>query len=151
MFMLFLSCVIPSSGSTGGGIKLFRALVLIKQSMREMFLLVHPQAVAPLKIAKTVIPNRIVYSVLGFIFVYFMGIVLFTFALLASGMDFITAFTASLASMNNAGPGLGSIGPMHNFSALSDFQTWVCTIAMFLGRIELFTFIVLFTPSFWRK
>lgn len=151
MWMLFLGCVIPSTGSTGGGIKLFRALILIKQSLREMFILVHPQAVAPLKIAGNVVPNRIVYSVLAFIFVYFMTVLLLTFALLLSNMDFVSAFTAVIASINNAGPGLGSVGPVHNFSPLSDFQTWVCTIAMFLGRIELFTFLVLFTPAFWRK
>jgi trk system potassium uptake protein TrkH len=151
MWMLFLGCVIPSTGSTGGGIKLFRALILIKQSLREMFILVHPQAVAPLKIAGNVVPNRIVYSVLAFIFVYFMTVVLLTFALLLSDMDFVSAFTAILASINNAGPGLGVVGPVHNFSPLSDFQTWICTIAMFLGRIELFTFLVLFTPAFWRK
>jgi trk system potassium uptake protein TrkH len=151
MWMLFLSCVVCSTGSTGGGIKMFRALVLIKQSFREMFVLVHPQAVAPLKIAGSVIPNRVVYSVLAFIFMYFMTIVVLTFALLLSHMDFISAFTAVIASINNAGPGLGTVGPAHNYSELSDFQTWVCTTAMFLGRIELFTFLVLFTPVFWRK
>lgn len=151
MWMLFLSCVVCSTGSTGGGIKMFRALVLIKQSFREMFLLVHPQAVAPLKIAGGVIPNRVVYSVLAFIFMYFMTIVVLTFALLLSHMDFISAFTAVIASINNAGPGLGVVGPAHSYAALSDFQTWVCTTAMFLGRIELFTVLVLFTPVFWRK
>ena len=94
MWMLLLSCLIPSTGSTGGGIKMFRALVLIKQSFREMFILVHPQAVAPLKIAGSVIPNRAVYSVLAFIFVYFMTIVVLTLAMLLSNLDFITAFTA---------------------------------------------------------
>jgi trk system potassium uptake protein len=151
MWMLFLGCVIPSTGSTGGGLKLFRALILLKQARRELFMLVHPQAVLPLKIGGTVVPNRIVYSVLAFIFVYFMTLVILTFALLASNMDFISAFTAVLASVNNSGPGLGSVGPMHTFAPLSDYQTWVCTLAMFLGRIELFTFIVLFTPTFWRK
>ncbi len=151
MWMLFLSCLIPCTGSTGGGIKIFRALVLIKQSFREMFVLVHPQAVAPLKIAGAVIPNRAVYSVLAFIFVYFMTIVVLTFAMLLSNLDFITAFTAVLASMNNVGPGLGLVGPTHNYAVLTDFQVWVCTAAMFLGRIELFTVLVLFTPAFWRK
>jgi trk system potassium uptake protein TrkH len=151
MWLLFLSCLIPCTGSTGGGIKIFRALVLIKQSFREMFVLVHPQAVAPLKISGAVIPNRAVYSVLAFIFVYFMTIVVLTFAMLLSNLDFITAFTAVLASMNNVGPGLGLVGPTHNYAVLTDFQIWVCTTAMFLGRIELFTVLVLFTPTFWRK
>jgi trk system potassium uptake protein TrkH len=151
MWMLFLSCVCASSGSTGGGIKMFRSLVLIKQSMREMFSLVHPSAITPLKIAGTVVADRVVFAVLGFIFIYFMTIVVLTFTLLASGMDFISAFSAIVACINNAGPGLGVVGPSTNYAALTDFQTWVCTAAMFLGRIELFTCLVIFTRTFWRK
>jgi trk/ktr system potassium uptake protein len=151
MWMLFLTCVIPNTGSTGGGIKLFRALIMIKQARREMFVLVHPAAVAPLKIAGQVVPNRVIYSVLAFVFVYFMTVLLLTFSLLATGMDFISAFTAVIASVNNAGPGLGQVGPSTNYAALSDLQTWICALAMFLGRIEIFTFLVLFTRSFWRK
>ena len=151
MWMLFLTCVIPNTGSTGGGIKLFRALIMIKQARREMFLLVHPAAVAPLKIAGQVVPNRVIYSVLAFVFVYFMTVLLLTFSLLATGMDFISSFTAIIASVNNAGPGLGQVGPATNYATLSDLQTWICSLAMFLGRIEIFTFMVLFTRSFWRK
>jgi trk system potassium uptake protein TrkH len=151
MWMLFLSCVIPSTGSTGGGIKLFRALIMIKQFYREMFVLVHPAAVAPLKIAGNVVSSRVVNSVLAFIFVYFMTAVILTFSLLATGMDFMTAFTGTVASINNAGPGLGQVGPATNYGSLSDLQTWILTLAMFLGRIELFTFLILFTRSFWRK
>jgi trk system potassium uptake protein TrkH len=151
MWLLFLTCVVPSTGSTGGGIKMFRALVMIKQSVREMFVLVHPAAVAPLKIAGQVVSNRIVYSVLAFIFVYFMTVVILTFALLSTNMDFLSAMTATIASINNTGPGLGQVGPSTNYASLSDKQTWICTLAMFLGRIELFTFLVLFSPTFWRK
>jgi trk system potassium uptake protein TrkH len=151
MWMLFLSCVIPCTGSTGGGIKMFRALIMIKQFYREMFVLVHPAAVAPLKISGNVVPDRVVNSVLAFIFVYFMTVVVLVFALLATGMDFMSAFSGTVASINNAGPGLGQVGPATNYGALSDAQTWVFTLAMFLGRIELFTFLILFAPSFWRK
>ena len=151
MWLLFLSCVVPSTGSTGGGIKLFRALIMIKQFVREMFVLVHPSAVAPLKIAGQVVPNRVVFSVLAFIFVYFMTVVILTFALLSTNMDFISAMTAAVASINNAGPGLGQVGPATNYSILNDKQTWICTLAMFLGRIELFTFLILFSRNFWRK
>jgi trk system potassium uptake protein TrkH len=151
LWMLFLSCLCASTGSTGGGIRMFRTLVLIKQSFREMFTLVHPQAVTPLKINGQVVPNRVVYSVLAFIFLYFMTIVTLTFALLASGLDLESSLTAIIASVNNAGPGLGMVGPTSTFGVLSDFQTWMCTTAMFLGRIEIFTFVVLFTPTFWRK
>jgi trk system potassium uptake protein TrkH len=151
MWMLFLSCVVPSTGSTGGGLKLIRSLIMIKQWFRELFALVHPHAVIPLKIAGLVVSNRVVNSVLAFVFVYFMTIVILTFTLLATGMDFVSAFTAVVASINNAGPGLGQVGPATNYAALSDLQTWVCILAMFLGRIELFTFLILFTRTYWRK
>jgi trk system potassium uptake protein TrkH len=151
MWMLFLTCVTCCTGSTGGGIKLFRALIMIKQFFREMFVLVHPSAVAPLKIAGSVISGRIVNSVLAFVFVYFMTVVVLVFAMLATGMDFISAFSSIIASINNTGPGLGVVGPAANYASLSDVQTWICTLAMFLGRIELFTFLILFTRSFWRK
>ena len=151
MWMLFLSCLCASSGSTGGGIKVFRVLVLVKQSLREMFALVHPQAVAPLKIAGQLVSNRVVFSVLAFIFLYFITIVALTFALLASGLDFLSAVSAIIASINNAGPGLNVVGPGTNYGALSDFQLWMCTAAMFLGRVEIFTVLILFTPTFWRK
>jgi trk system potassium uptake protein TrkH len=151
IWMLFLSCLCASTGSTGGGIKMFRALILAKQSMREMFTLVHPQAVAPLKIQKQVVPNGVVYSVLAFLFLYFSSIAALTFVLLISGLDLISAFSAIVACINNLGPGLNIVGPGHNYGVLTDFQLWVCTAAMFLGRIEIITFAVLFTPTFWRK
>ena len=151
MWMLFLSCLCANTGSTGGGIKMFRWLILIKQSLREMFTLVHPQAVAPLKITGQVVPNGVVYSVLAFLFLYFMTIAALTFLLLISGLDFVSAISGVLACINNVGPGLNVVGPGSTYGSLNDFQTWVCTAAMFLGRIEIITFAVLFTPTFWRK
>jgi len=151
MWMLFLSCVVCSTGSTGGGIKNFRALILVKQALRETFALVHPQAVTILKIGGHLVANRVVFAVLGFIFAYFMTVVVLCFALLLTHLDFVTAFSAVIGSINNAGPGLNLVGPSTTYAALSDTQTWICTLAMFLGRIELFTFFVLFTPTFWRK
>jgi trk system potassium uptake protein TrkH len=151
MWMLFLSSVCCCTGSTGGGIKMFRTLVLAKQSLREMFTLVHPQAVLPLKVSGHVVPDRIVNSVLAFIFLYFMTVVVLTLALLLSGLDFVSSLTAIIACINNTGPGLNVVGPSTNYAALSDFQTWTCTAAMFLGRMEIFTVLVLFTPTFWRK
>ncbi len=132
-FMLFMSCLIPSTGSTGGGIKMFRALIMLKQFYREMFVLVHPSAVAPLKIAGNVVSNRVVNSVLAFIFVYFSTVVVLTFALLATGMDLISAFSGTIASINSTGPGLGEIGPATTYQALTDLQTWIYILAMFLG------------------
>lgn len=151
MWMLFLSCIAASSGSTGGGIKMIRTLVLVKQAGREFVKLLHPAAVNPMKIGGSVIPNSVVFSVLGFIFLYFMSVATLTFALLISGLDFISAFSAVIACINNAGPGLNLVGPASNFGVLSDFQTWVCTTAMLIGRLEIFTVLILFTPQFWRR
>ena len=151
MWMLFLSCVSASSGSTGGGIKMIRTLVLVKQAGREFLMLLHPSAINPLKIGGHVIANNIVFAVLGFIFLYFMSVATLTFTLLISGMDFISAFSAIIACINNAGPGLGLVGPASNFGVLTDFQTWVCTVAMLIGRLEIFTVLILFTPMFWRR
>ncbi len=151
LWMLFLSCITASSGSTGGGIKMIRTLVLVKQAGREFVKLLHPAAVNPMKIGGQVVPNSIVFSVLGFIFLYFMSVVVLTFALVISGLDFISAFSGIIACINNAGPGLGVVGPASNFGVLTDFQTWVCTLAMLIGRLEIFTILILFTPQFWRR
>jgi trk system potassium uptake protein TrkH len=151
MWMMFLSCLVASSGSTGGGIKMIRTLVLAKQAHRELNQLVHPNMVRPLKVGGTVIANRVVFAVLAFVFLYFMSIVTLIFLQLASGLDFMTSFSAIIACINNAGPGLGLVGPGSNYGVLSDFQTWVCSAAMLLGRLEVFTILVLFTPTLWRK
>jgi trk system potassium uptake protein TrkH len=151
MWMIFLSCIVASSGSTGGGIKMIRTLVLAKQASRELNLLVHPNMVRPLKVGGIVIANRVVFSVLAFVFLYFMSIATLIFVQLASGLDFMTSLSAIVACINNAGPGLGLVGPGSNYGILSDFQTWVCSVAMLLGRLEVFTLLVLFTPTLWRK
>jgi trk system potassium uptake protein TrkH len=149
--LLLLSCIVCSTGSTGGGIKMFRTLLLARHARRELKQLVHPSAIIPIRIGGHAIPDRIVYSVLAFIFLYFITVVVLTFALLVTGLDLVSSFSAVLGSINNMGPGMGRIGPSTNFSVLSDAQTWVCTAAMLLGRLEIFSVLVLFTPTFWRK
>lgn len=151
LWMLFLSCICACSGSTGGGIKMIRTLILARQAHREMVTLIHPAAVTPVKIGGQALPTRIVISVLAFIFVYFISVVSLTFVLVLSGLDFMSAFSAIIASINNAGPGLNVVGPSQNYSALSDLQIWVCSLAMVLGRLEVFSLLILFTPEFWRK
>ncbi len=151
LWMLFLSCVACSSGSTGGGIKMIRTLMLVKQAGREFRKLLHPAVINPMKIGGHVVDNNIVFAVLGFIFLYFMSVMTLTFTLLISGLDFITSFSAIIACINNAGPGLNQVGPAGNYQGLSDFQTWVCTLAMLIGRLEIFTVLILFTPHFWRR
>jgi trk system potassium uptake protein TrkH len=151
MWMLFLSCITVSSGSTGGGIKMIRTLILSHQSSRELARLVHPSLVTSVTIGGAAVPNAVVFAVLGFMFLYFMGIVVLTFLLILGGLDFISAFTAIIACINNAGPGLGAVGPATNYQGLSDFEAWVCTFTMLLGRLEVFSLLVLFTPAFWRR
>ncbi|MGH8227357.1 MAG: TrkH family potassium uptake protein [Steroidobacteraceae bacterium] len=151
LWMLFLCCFLCSSGSPGGGIKMFRMLLLSRQAARELKLLVHPSAVAPVRIGGRLIPERVGSSVLAFIFLYFMTAAALTFALLATRLDFESAFGAIIACINNTGPGLGVVGPFKTYGGLSTLQTWICTVAMLLGRLELFSVFVLFTPAFWRK
>ncbi|HEY4447560.1 MAG TPA: potassium transporter TrkG [Steroidobacteraceae bacterium] len=150
-WMLFLSCIVCSTGSTGGGIKMFRTLLLSRQAGREMQLLIHPAAMAPLRIGGRPIPDTVGASVLAFIFVYFMTVALLTFAMLLTGMSFGDAAAAVVASINNTAHGFGAPGAVHNFHALSTVQIWICTAAMLLGRLEVFSVIVLFRPAYWRR
>jgi trk system potassium uptake protein TrkH len=151
VWLLFASCITCSTGSTGGGIKMFRTLLLVRQARRELKLLVHPSAVIPIRIGGVAIPDRVAYSVLAFIFLYFGTILLLTFGMLATGLDLVSSFSAIVSSVNSVGPGLGEVGPSGNFGALSDLQTWICTLAMLIGRLEIFSVLVLFTATFWRR
>jgi trk system potassium uptake protein TrkH len=130
---------------------MFRTLLLVRQARRELKLLVHPSAVIPIRIAGIPIPDRVVYSVLAFIFLYFGVILVFTFAMLATGLDMITAFSAVVASINNLGPGMAGVGPAVNFEPLTHLQTWICSVAMIIGRLEIFSVLVLLTATFWRR
>ena len=151
LWMFFLSNVLANTGSMGGGIKMARALVLAKFSLREVSLLLHPNAVRTVKLNRRSISDRTAMAVMAFIFVYFMTVVIFTLGLLASGMDFITALSATIACITNAGPGLGVVGPADNYAALSGLQKWMCAAVMLLGRLEIFTVFILFTPDYWKK
>ncbi|MBT9566790.1 MAG: TrkH family potassium uptake protein [Thiobacillus sp.] len=151
LWMLFLSSFVASSGSTGGGIKMLRAMLLSKQVYRELIKLVHPRAEIHTKVGHQAVPNKIIYAVLAFLFIYVASIVTLSFVLSASGLDVFTAFTAVVAMLNNTGPGLGQVGPASTYAILNDFQTWVCSFAMLLGRLEFFTLLVVLTPVFWRK
>jgi trk system potassium uptake protein len=151
MWMLLLCCVASSAGSTGGGIKMIRALILIKQAGHELVRMVHPRAVTPLRISGQSVENKVILAVLGYMLLYGVTVVVLTFALMASGLDFISSLTGVIACLNNTGPALNSLGPMHSYQGLTDLQTWLCTIAMLAGRLELLTLFALFTPQFWRK
>jgi trk system potassium uptake protein TrkH len=150
MWMLLLSCITASSGSTGGGLKMIRAVLLFRQGVRELEHQLHPAARLPVKIGGHAVPNQIVFAIQAFVMMYVATIVAMTLLLLASGLDFVSAFSAVIACINNAGPGLNEVGPGTNYASLNDFQTWALALTMLLGRLELFTVFVLFTPSFWR-
>lgn len=151
LWMLFLSSFATSAGSTGGGIKMMRALLLYKQVYRELLRAMHPNAVYNVRIGGQVAPQPILFAVLAFGFMYMVSIVSLTLVLSFTGLDIISAFTAIVASVNNTGPGLGVVGPSTTYGVLEDFQTWVCIFAMLLGRLEIFTLLVVLTPDFWRK
>ncbi|WP_213956084.1 MULTISPECIES: TrkH family potassium uptake protein [unclassified Variovorax] len=151
MLMLLLSGLATSAGSAGCGIKMVRVLILVKQALREMTRLVHPRAVQPVTLGNTVIDNRVIFSVLAFMLVYGVTIISLSMLMVLTDLDPITAFSAVLASVNCTGPGLGDIGPSSHFGVLTNFQVWICTFAMVLGRLELLSFLALLTPSFWRK
>ena len=151
LWMLFLSSFVTSAGSTGGGIKMIRALLLYKQVFRELLRAMHPSAVYNVRIGGQVAPQSILFAVLAFGFMYMVSVVSLTLLMAFTGLDIISAFTAVVASINNTGPGLGVVGPSTTYAALEDFQTWICIFAMLLGRLEIFTLLVVLTPAFWRK
>ena len=149
--MLALCCFATCAGSTGGGIKLVRSLLLQKQALRELTRIVHPRAVVPVTFGGAVVSPQVLSSVMAFMLIYGFVLTATGMLLLLSGLDPVTAFTAAVACINNTGPGLGQVGPASNYQGLTDFQTWVCTVAMMLGRLELLSVLVLFTPHFWRR
>jgi trk system potassium uptake protein TrkH len=151
LLMILLGCFATCAGSTGGGIKMVRMLLLLKQSRRELIRIVHPAAVSPVVLGGQAVSDRVMQSVIAFMMMYGATLVTLTMLMLFSGLDPVTAFTAVIACVNNIGPGLGEVGPAVNYSGLSGFQTWVCTAAMLLGRLELLSVLVLFTPAFWRR
>lgn len=150
MWMLLLSCVTASSGSTGGGLKMIRTVLMFRQGVRELEHQMHPAALLPVKIGAHAVPNQIVFAIQAFVMMYIATVVVMTLVLLASGLDFVSAFSAVIACINNAGPGLNEVGPAANYAGLNDFQTWALAFTMLLGRLELITVFVLFTRAFWR-
>jgi trk system potassium uptake protein TrkH len=149
---IFITLLVTSggcSGSTGGGMKAIRFLLLLKQAIREINLLVHPRAHMPIKINGQVVDEQIVKAVWGFFFIYAALFILFMLGLMADGEDQVTAFSAVAATINNMGLGLGKVSA--NFAPLSDFSKWWLSLCMIMGRLELMTVLVLLTPAFWRR
>ncbi len=148
ILLIFSSFIGGCAGSTGGGLKVVRVLLLYLQGIRELNRLVHPRAVYSIKLGRKALPDRVVEAVWGFFSAYALVFVLIMLALLATGLDNVTAFSATAACLNNLGPGLGDVAA--HYGNISDAAKWVLTIAMVFGRLEVFTLLVLFTPTFWR-
>ncbi len=149
-YLLIYAAIIGAcAGSTGGGMKVIRILLIFKQGFREIQRLIHPNAVISIKLGRTLVPDRVIESVWGFFAVYVMVYLVLLLALLATGLDVVTAFSAVGACLNNLGPGLEGVA--FNYAALSITAKWILCFAMLLGRLEIFTLLVLFMPMFWRR
>lgn len=149
VLLLMASLVGGCAGSTGGGIKVIRLLLLIKQGQREILRLIHPTAQVTVKIGKQPVNNSIIDAVWGFFAAYVALFVLMMLVLMFNGLDEVTAFSAVAATISNTGPGLGEV--VFNYAGLSDFNKLLLCFSMLLGRLEIFTLLVLFMPAFWRK
>jgi len=148
-FLLFVVAFIGGcAGSTGGGMKAIRVLLIYKQGLREIKRLIHPNAIIPVKLGKKPVPDRVLEAVWGFFSVYLFVFVILLLLLLATGLDQVTAWSAVGACINNLGPGLGEVA-LH-YGDLPDTAKWVLCFAMLMGRLEIFTLLILFTPAFWR-
>jgi len=149
LMITMLSIIGGCAGSTGGGIKEVRFLLLLKQGIREISLLSHPSAQIHVKLNSEPVPENVVKSVWGFFFIYVSVYMVFMLGLMAAGENQETAFSAVAATINNMGLGLGRVSS--NFAPLNDFSKWWLSLCMIMGRLELFTVLVIFTPGFWRK
>lgn len=148
VLLIFASFIGGSAGSTAGGIKVIRCLLIYKQGVREIARLVHPSAEIPVKLGNSAVPSRVVDAVWGFFSVYIVVFVVLMLGMMATGLDQVTAFSAIAATLNNLGPGLGEVAS--GFMTLTDPAKWVAIAGMLLGRLEIFTLLVLITPTFWR-
>jgi len=138
------------SGSTGGGIKVIRLVVLLKQSINEIKLLLHPRGIFTLRISGNMVKKNIVYSISGFFFLYAAVLLFITFVVASAGHDITTSFTAALTTLGNIGPGFGKVGPAENFFFFEPYVKWALSFSMLVGRLEIYTVLVLFSPRFWR-
>ncbi len=149
--LLFLMFLGGSAGSTAGGMKCMRIMLLLKHSYRELFRLIHPRAVVQVKLGRQIVHDQVLQSIWGYVILFLGLFVLAAFSLAAMGVDVLTSFAAVLACIGNIGPGLGTVGPSENYAHLPAMGKWVLTLCMLLGRLEIYTVIILFVPEFWRR
>ncbi|HHM21896.1 MAG TPA: TrkH family potassium uptake protein, partial [Bacteroidetes bacterium] len=150
MLFFILLFVGASAGSTSGGIKVIRHLVFVKNSFLEFKRLIHPRAVVPLKLNGRVVAPRIMTHIIIFLLLYMILFIIGSLLMSVMGYDFMTAVGAVATSLGNVGPAIGHVGPVDNFAWLSDTAKWFLSFLMLLGRLELFTILVLLTPYFWK-
>lgn len=151
-FVLLLVMIIGgSAGSTSGGLKVIRAYLLFKYIASEFTRLLHPQALVPVRVKGVAVPRDVVSTVLGYIGVYFVAILVGTFLVTSTGVDWITSISAVVSCLGGVGPGMGNVGPFDNYAWFSDFAKWVLTVCMLLGRLEFFSLLILLSPAYWRR
>jgi trk system potassium uptake protein TrkH len=149
VLLLFTSFIGGCAGSTGGGLKVIRFLLLVKQGMREISRLIHPNAQIPVKVGNKPLSEQVINAVWGFFALYVASFTVMMLLIMMTGLDQVTAFSAVAASINNLGPGLGDVGA--HYGDINAPAKWILCFAMLLGRLEIFTLLVLLTPAFWRK
>jgi len=150
-FIFLLMFVGGSAGSTGGGIKIARHILLLKNSSAELKRSIHPQAIIPVKFNGKAVSQDIIFKVMAFFLIYITVFIVGTFVMTLFGLDFKTAIGSTIATLGNIGPGIGKVGPAHNYAWIPDIGKWVLSFLMLLGRLELFTVLIIFTSSFWKK
>ncbi len=151
MILLVLMFIGGCAGSTGGGIKVIRVYVLLKFVYTEILKLLHPQAVIPVKVGALTVDKKIIANISGFFILYILITVLGVVIMAFLGLDYPTAFGAVAATINNVGPGIGLVGPTENYAHIHSAGKWVLSFLMLFGRLEMYTFVVLFAPGFWKK
>ncbi|MBN6069830.1 potassium transporter [Aggregatibacter actinomycetemcomitans] len=149
ILLLFASCIGGCAGSTGGGLKVVRVLVLYLQAKRELKRLIHPNLVYPIKLGKRVLDERVIQSIWAFFSAYLLVFVICLLGVISCGVETFDAFNTVIACLNNVGPALGTVSS--NFVGIPDSAKWILTLAMVCGRLEIFSLLVLFTPAFWRS
>ncbi len=149
VLLLMSSYIGCCSGSTGGGIKVIRVLLLFKQGYREVLRLIHPNAIFSIKINNKVLPTKVVSAVWGFFALYIFCFSFMYLLLMATGLDIVTSFSAVTACLNNLGPGLAEVST--NYSSINSPSKWILYVAMLLGRLEIFTLLVVLMPAFWKR
>ncbi|MBL4939844.1 MAG: TrkH family potassium uptake protein, partial [Lutibacter sp.] len=151
MLIFSLFFIGGSAGSTSGGIKIVRHIVMIKSSFFEFKKLLHPNAIIPVRYNGSGVPKSIIYNILAFFILYMLIFIVSSVLLTFFGLDFESALGAAASSLGNIGPAIGTVSPVDNFAHLSDSAKWFCSFLMLIGRLELFTVLILFTPFFWKK